>query len=330
MLHVASGESTIERLRHAGVRGYMVPWLDILHEGPVPADVAPAALRELRARFIAERGWGDEVAVRGALQRRDAALAAFREHDEIVLWLERGLVAQLQLAQVLDFLAGRALGSLRVTRLDTADPLGRMSAETLREAFEQRVAVTDRGRDLARRAWIAFRAPEPVAIETAVAAIEPELPHLAAALVRHLEEFPSTRDGLSRTERQILQAVSDGRAVLRDTHVASHHEREPHTFLGDSVFARHVEVLGEGPDPAIARLDGAPIRAPKPEEDGDVFWKGRVRLTDTGFSLLEGKKDWIKAHGIDRWLGGVCLVGQAIAWRWNEAKRQIQRTGIYE
>ncbi|HZE90029.1 MAG TPA: hypothetical protein VE404_10790 [Verrucomicrobiae bacterium] len=330
MLHVASGESTIERLRHAAVRGYMVPWLDLLHEGPVPADVAPPALRELRARFIAGRGWGDEATVRAALERRDAALAAFREHDEIVLWFERGLVGQLQLAQVLDQLAGKPLGSLRVTRIETRDPVGRMPAESVRDAFERRVEITERGCALARNAWIAFRAPEPVAIEPAASAIEPELPHLAAALGRHLEEFPSVRDGLSRTERQILEAVRDGRAVLRDARVASHHEKEPHVFLGDTVFAGRVEVLGDGPDAALARLDGAPIRAPKPGEDGDVFWKGRVRLTDTGFSLLEGKKDWIKAHGIDRWLGGVCLVGRAIAWRFSEAKRQIQRTGVYE
>ena len=42
------------------------------------------------------------------------------------------------------------------------------------------------------------------------------LPFLAAALRRHLEEFPWTTDGLSRTERRILQALERGPLPLAE------------------------------------------------------------------------------------------------------------------
>ncbi|HEX2950968.1 MAG TPA: hypothetical protein VHV83_15600 [Armatimonadota bacterium] len=38
--------------------------------------------------------------------------------------------------------------------------------------------------------------------------------------------------------------------------------------------------------------------------------------TDFGRALLDGKADWVKENGIDRWLGGAHLHGHDV-WRWN-------------
>ena len=52
-LHVTNGDSTAAGLREGGVTGDVLPWRDVLHEGPVPP-LAPAALARVRARFLAE------------------------------------------------------------------------------------------------------------------------------------------------------------------------------------------------------------------------------------------------------------------------------------
>lgn len=51
VLHVTNGDAAVPTLRAHGIEGPILPWRDLLHEGPVPA-VEPSRLRELRAAFL--------------------------------------------------------------------------------------------------------------------------------------------------------------------------------------------------------------------------------------------------------------------------------------
>jgi hypothetical protein len=53
MLHITNGDNTVALMREVGLRGVYLPWRDLLHEGPVPADLDLPELSKLRARFIA-------------------------------------------------------------------------------------------------------------------------------------------------------------------------------------------------------------------------------------------------------------------------------------
>jgi hypothetical protein len=55
MLFVTNGDSAAESIRHLGLASEVLLWRDVLHEGPVPSGLSPEELREVRARFIAER-----------------------------------------------------------------------------------------------------------------------------------------------------------------------------------------------------------------------------------------------------------------------------------
>src|SRR5688572_8515006 len=87
-------------MRAAGVTGPIVPWDDVLHEGPVPAGLNTAALREVRANFLAACGWESRNKLARSLAERDAALD--RGAEEIVLWFEHDLYDQLHVLQILD------------------------------------------------------------------------------------------------------------------------------------------------------------------------------------------------------------------------------------
>jgi hypothetical protein len=178
----------------------LVVWRDALHEGPVPA----AGDAELRAA-------------------RDAQLAAGREGD-YVLWFEADLYDQLQLAQILSQLAALTVAPERITLICIGEHLGRARFGGLGEltadelaALPARaaVALTPDALALATRAWDALRAPDPGGIETIVAARSPVLRFLPEAFDRLAREYPSTRDGLSLTERRLLAAVADGATHAR-------------------------------------------------------------------------------------------------------------------
>src|SRR6476661_10402608 len=57
LLHVTNGESAGNTLRQTGLGGAVLPWQDVLHEGPVPA-VARVELLRARSVFLSECGWG--------------------------------------------------------------------------------------------------------------------------------------------------------------------------------------------------------------------------------------------------------------------------------
>ena len=208
MIHITNGDCAVAVLQAAGMRGEILPWRDVLHEGPVRAGLALEALSEERARFIAEAGWGPYEEVRQSFAERDAAFVRAGEHDEIVLWFEHDLYDQLQLIQVLDGLYGQA----RVSLVCEAEYLGTMAPGRAEELFSLRSPVTKRHYNEARAAWNAFRSPDPMGISAQSQA----LPFLGAAMQRLLEEYPWTTDGLSRLQREL-------------------DAREDPIFLGDTV-----------------------------------------------------------------------------------------------
>jgi hypothetical protein len=310
MLHVTNGDAAADAIRATGIPGGVLPWRDVLHEGPVPAGLGLRELSLVRAGFIASRGWGEVDEARRGFEERDAALARSADEDEVVLWFEHDLYDQLQLVQLLDWFAAHPRP--RLTLINPAQYLGPSTPDQLRALFLLRMPVTHAHLSAARAAWEAFRAPDPRAMEAIPGAELAALPHLAPALRRHLQQFPSTRDGLSRSERQALEVLAEGPRTAGELFVASHHDREDPIWLGDSTFFSYLKDLG----PLVAI------------EEADEFHRCSVTLTDLGRDVLAGRADRVAAIGIDRWLGGVHLHGRAVPWRWDEAFARIVVTTV--
>src|SRR5215213_7910872 len=93
MLHLTNGDCAVPPLRAAGVEGEILPWREILHDGPVP-DLDPEALRAVRAGFL-----GDETHLRAQDERLAAAI---REREAVTLCFEADLFDVLLLLQILD------------------------------------------------------------------------------------------------------------------------------------------------------------------------------------------------------------------------------------
>src|SRR5688572_15239355 len=219
------------------VQGPILPWRDVLHEGPVRAGLSLEELSRERAAFIAGAGWGSLRDVEHSFSERDAAFRRAGEHDEIVLWFEHDLYDQLQLIQVLDGLA--ALRGPPIALVCEAEYLGSMEPARAAELFSLRTPLTRKHFQDAQAAWAAFRSPDPATLEKAKAA---SLPFLGAALRRHLEEFPWTTDSLSRLERAILDALQAG--LLEFGRIFATVREEP-AFLGDAVLAWHLERMSQ-------------------------------------------------------------------------------------
>jgi hypothetical protein len=236
LLHITNGDCAVAVLSQV-VSGSILPWRDVLHEGPVRAGLSLEALSHERAAFIAATGWASAVEVDKNFADRDRAFRRAGEHDEIVLWFEHDLYDQLQLIQVLDGLAG--LRGPPIALVCEAEYLGTMAPERAGELFSLRNPVTRRHFQEAQAAWAAFRSPDPRSLESVKTT---SLPFLGAALRRHLEEFPWTTDGLSRLERRIVEVLQRGPRAFPQVFAGV--EEDP-AFLGDAVLAWHLERLSK-------------------------------------------------------------------------------------
>lgn len=320
-LHLTNGTAIIPAMREAGVIGVIVPWEDVLHEGPVPEGLGPAALLDRRAEFLAGCGWAPFETIRRSLAERDTALEQATRGatasppgtkvDEIVLWLEHDLFDQLHRLQILDRVP--LDGTPRITAVPDDDYLGLQPPERFRELFGLRREVTSAERIAARDGWAAFRSIDPSRVLEVLPRVT-VLRHLEAAFRRHLEQFPSVENGLSRTERQALETIDAGITLVRDVFVESHIKREEAFFMGDSTFLAHVGTLLRPPQPLIATERGA----------RDLRLDDRVTLTDAGRAVLEGRADRVRLCGIDRWLGGVQLAGTGPVWRWDAERQRLR------
>ena len=305
-LHVTNGRAIIPLMREAGLDGRIVPWDDVLHEGPVPAGLNVAALRQVRAEFIAS-GIGSYDQVARSFAERDAALEELAGVDEIVLWFEHDLYDQLQLIQILARLSADRLPALSAVPDD--DYLGTQPSARFAGLFAARRSITSAQYVAARDAWDAFRSSDPRAIADVLPRLS-TLPHLAPALRRHLQQFPSVANGLSRTEQQALEAIAAGATLLKRVYVASNHEREDAVFMGDLPFLDHVRTMSLGPRPLLTPF---------------ASLEDHVQLTPDGRRVLDGEADRVRLCGIDRWLGGVHLTGTGPTWRWDAIGNTVRR-----
>ena len=322
-LHVANGTCTTRIIEAAGIAGAVSIWADPLYEGPVPAGLTDAELLDVRARHLAGPSGQTSVDVANDLRQWRAVIEHHESYDELILWFEHDLFDQLNLIQLLTWIREHVPAAKVVTLVcigsfpghPTFKGLGELTSDELASLLETRQRVGEAQYSLAERAWRAFREPTPEALGKLRHADTAALRYLAAAIARFLQEFPWTGDGLSRTERRLLQLADPGEIDLLAAFPRMH-EGEDAYYVTDGSLASMAEALART-SPPLLTLDPGNIA------DSRVL-KGSVTLTDTGRAVLAGEQDRIGICGIDRWLGGVHL-GSADLWRWDDKSGRITR-----
>jgi len=328
LLHITNGESAGNTLRQTALGGAVLPWQDALHEGPVPTLPRKELLRT-RAGFLAGCGWGGQQALLSSLERRDRQLReALRDGVEVVLWFEHDLYDQLQLLDVLALShAEEAAPELIVIGSFPGKPsftgLGELTASELETLWPTRHQAAPATLEAAAVAWAAFQAPEPTALAEFATRESPQLPFLAPALRRLLEELPAPADGLSRTERSALQAIAAGARTPPAAFVGAQ-RLEDAPFLGDTWFYRALSALGQGETRLLETDNGTPLPPPPPLGDSQHFARLQVRLTASSERTLRGEADRVEILGIDRWIGGTHITPEN-TWRWDPTKLKLVR-----
>ena len=318
MLHITDGESVAGTLRQSAVPGEVRIFGDLMYEGPAPAGLTDAEWSDTRARFHSECfGLTLAEAQQGVAAFEDS-LNSIPKHDETVLWMDHRLSDQLILIRLLErfYRLYRGISSLSLIcvgqypGMENFVGLGQLTAEQLTSLADTRSPVSEAEFALAGVAWNAFISPVPTDVERVLARDTSALPFLAPALRRHLEQFPSVENGLSRTEQQALAVLRDRGPLSALQLFSAVQKTENPLFMGDLSFLAILRELASAHFPLV-RMESQ---------------TGLVTLTEVGSRVLDFQEDHVHLNGIERWLGGVHLAGTDAVWRWDNADKCMRFT----
>lgn len=307
LLHLRCGQDILQNLKDAGLPGRFLSYSDPLCEGPTPNVPEPAEWYRIRSAFLAQvnSDGTNAVDVEQDLRNEDAALGSFREHDAVVLWFEHDLYDQAVLIRLLAYFASVDLGGVPVYMVTTDRfpgvqrfiGLGNLNEDQLASLYPGKRQLSADEISFGARVWNAYCSPDPTDLQAVLGEVPPGLPYLAAAMRRHLEEFPSTTNGVGKADLGILRAIAEG-AETRASLFTAWQAAENAPWLGDTNLFYRADTLGSADTPLLRRENG------------------RYRLTDKGSRVLRNEEDWGIEAGRLRWVGGVHSAGPR-QWRWN-------------
>jgi hypothetical protein len=328
MLHIHNGDSTAGTARKTDLPGEHLAWREALVCGPTPSGVSDDDFRQLRARHLSDAyGLRVEDSAKD-LREQHEALAQFVDHEEIVLWFEHDLFCQVHLIYLLNWFSQSELGKTTLSLIcidsfpgiDDFRGLGQLNEDQLASLFPQRRAISSAQLNLGSKAWQAYSSSDPSHIESLLAEDTTALPFLKSALFKHLERFPSLRNGLGHEARLCLELVADGHSEFKAL-FPEFGKREPLYGFGDAQVLLELKRLTKGLHPLLTMNNDGNANS----MDSVQFLSTLFRITDRGQAVLNGDEDFVKLNGIDLWLGGVHLQGNEAAWRWDEDHQRLDR-----
>ena len=305
ILNIVNGDVTVEIIKKANISGDFLPWRDFLHEGPVPQTISIEKLSRIREKFIYQQGFGSLPKIEKEFQERDELLKKYHNYQKIILWFEHDLYDQLQLIQVLSWFQHHNNAYSKLSLICTDNYLGECSSEKVISLLKYEEKITKEHLLLAQKVWFAFTTSNPVAWFKLLTEDFHLFPFLKDAVLRMLEEYPNTRNGLSRSEYQALLTISKGiknpNKIFQD---CQNHEKQK--FMGNIIFWKILDDFIEN-------------RLIYSQENGQI-----LEITPLGEQVLRGDINYLHVKPINRWIGGTKLSNDKV-WCWNIKKRSINK-----
>ena len=324
MLHIHNGDSAAGTAKKSDIPGEHLAWREALVCGPTPGNLSIDEFCQLRAQHLADAYGANLERTERELRAQEQTLARLSDHEEVVLWFEHDLFGQVQLMYLLHRFAQSELGKTRLSLICINEfpdvsgfrGFGELNEDQLATLFPQRQEITQPQLDLGSKAWQAYSAAQAAGLIALLDSDTSVLPFLKGAISKHLQRFPSTKNGLGRIESVGLELIAKGHSSFRSLFPAFA-RREPEYGYGDAQLFLELKRLAEAPAPALSGGNN------QTASDPAQMLLSSFEITEFGKAVLAGEEDFVRRNGIDHWLGGVHLVGSEAPWRWDEQAQEL-------
>ena len=321
-LHLRCGRDIQNTLELAGFDGDFLEYRDPVCQGPL---VQGDDYLSLRCDFIAQAygGMSREQIMSGALEDERRLQGCAHSYERVVLWFEHDTHDQLMLVKVLAHFhtaaRPRVLELVSLNQFPGRERfigLGQLPPEAIHLLWSAREPIESAQLSLAAAAWRALCDENPEHLAGLLARPDCRaLPHLSAAVGRHLQELPSVANGLGLTEELSLEILREEPRTCGQVFRALVLEREPMPWLGDLMFWYILGQLEQSAEPLVA-IDRV---------DGEAWPRWPAAITETGLAVLTEEVDYLSLGPPERWVGGVRITGARPSWRWDARTGKVRQ-----
>jgi hypothetical protein len=245
---------------------------------------------------------------------RNRQIVRLNEEDEVMIWSGTNRQEVLMLCAVLHFLGTVLQSTPRLSLIHWADggTVGSSNSSRLARLFSGRSTITPDLIAQTTSLWHAYTGPDPSELNALYIQGRDGDACLEKALHWILQDYPLVGSGLSLTEFSLLQNCGDGASISRIAAMT----------LGQSEDVISVElvlaIIGRFCFVSPALFE---VVTPKPLPDVVDFMRLFVRRTALADELLRGEADYVGIFGLNRWMGGVHLVGHQAHWRYDPQRQ---------
>jgi hypothetical protein len=273
-------------------------WGDFLYSGEIREGISLEELSKIRAKYISSIGLGDFNEIYQEFRSRNSLLISFKKYQKIYLWFESDIYDQLQLIQILDWFGKYGAFKTHIYIINIDTPLIKTSKDKICDyLLYHKELITRSHYIVAKKAWSAFSTDTPYPWYRLLFDDTEALPYLKDTVKRVLEEYPNSKNGLSRTEYQILKAVSYGKHDPKEIYITAQ-RMEERPFMGEAIMFYNLKNLSQ-------------LNLLNYMNNGKKF-----TITPFGKTILESKDFLYRTKKIDRWIGGVHLTNSNL-WCWD-------------
>jgi hypothetical protein len=325
-LVLTNGDSSIELIRNACGSDDLVimPWRDVLHEGPLTPSGQLDDFALVRAKYLSDEFGLVYSDVMESFVERNETVKRWNEFDKVSLWFEHDLYDQLQLLEILNFFSGQQELNLHKMEIVQSDVfLGLMTAAEAEKLTLLARPATKAELDLAKQAWVAFCSETPESWASMLEKNCSSLPYLKLAVLRQLEELPDN-NGITRTERQILKTLAEKPSLPTELFHTSQAMEEA-AFMGDWSFFSILERLSQGEMPLVESRSTDAVFCRPGSQHWKAFSESSILLTLAGSDVLREEVD----YGLKRpasWIWAQKAEVGEIVWRWNRNSQCLRLT----
>ena len=215
-LHVLNGDFALELWKQCGFTGQSLVWRETYLEGPLPETDDLRVFWTARAEFLshfAELANMDKSRIYRHLQKMDETILGLPDKSTLMLWFDSCIFDQTILMRIM-YLLNRIKTDVKVF-LYCCDG-NCLKINDFKEGESRRIQLLSDDFEVAEEAWNHFRRKDSRGLMQLIEREQFErLPQMKKALLRCVDEMPD-KNGLTRTQRQILKLVTDGRHSFID------------------------------------------------------------------------------------------------------------------
>ena len=244
VLHILNGDHALELWQKCSFNGQSLVWREIYLEGPLPdtedLSVFHAARAEYLSHFAELAGIGRDRLCRH-LKKLDDSILDLPASSALMLWFDSCIFDQTILMRILHLVNRKNTGTGNVFLYCCEGNC--LTIDDFRQGWLKKVLLQPDDLETAGKAWQFYLHRDAAGmVHLAERANFERLPKMKKALFRCAEDVSVDKDGLNRTQRQIVQLVSEGHSSFMEIFKGLD-AFEEYPFLGDTGCQRLLDQL---------------------------------------------------------------------------------------